>query len=264
MNLLPVLALQAIATAPELRLFRPEPPVPEPDDWAEQHFGAAQLGDPRRSRRLVTYAAAAAEHPSGSIPQQAGGDWSDTKATYRLFDNDHVTFAAVCSPHWQATRQTAPGCYLLLGDTTEVDFGGHRDIADLGPLGNGSGLGFLLHSALLVGADTEDVFGLAGQVIHHRQPAPAQESAQQRRQRDRESMVWTQVIDQVGQPPPGSCWVHVLDRGADNFEVFCHVRHQQTQCVVRASCLHRKVQTTTGLRVELRQLLAELPLAGDL
>jgi hypothetical protein len=262
MNLFPILALHALVTAPDLRLFRPDPPIPEPDDWAEQHFGDAQLGDRRRRRRLVTYAAQAAEHPSGSIPQQAGGDWADTKAAYRLFANDRVTFPAVCTPHWQATRQTDPGCYLLLGDTTEVDFGGHRDIADLGPLGNGSGLGFLLHSALMVGAETEDVLGLAGQVIHHRQPAPAQESAKRRRQRDRESMIWTQVIDQVGRPPEGSCWVHVLDRGADNFEVFCHVRQQGAACVVRASCLHRKVVTGAGLRVELRELLAGLPLAG--
>ena len=262
MNLLPLLAYNAIATAPDLRLWCPDPPIAEPADWAEYHFGDADLRDCRRTRRLVTYAAQAAADPSGSIPQQTGGDWADTKAAYTLFDNDHVTFTAVCTPHGQQTRQTAPGCYLVLGDTTEVDFGGHRDLADARALGNGSGRGFLLHSALLVGADTEEVFGLAGQVIHYRQPAPPKESAAQRRQRDRESMVWTQVIDAVGRPPAGATWVHVLDRGGDNFEVFCHARQQQTDCVIRASCLHRKVETAEGLRLELRQLLAGLPLAG--
>jgi len=263
MNLLPLLAYNTLVTVPDLRLFCPQTPIAEPDDWAEQHFGDADLRDCRRTRRLVTYAAQAAADPSGSIPQQTGGAWADTKAVYTLFNNHHVTFPAVCLPHWQATRQTAPGCYLLLGDTTEVDFGGHRDLADASALGNGSGRGFLLHSALLVGADTEEVFGLAGQVIHYRQPAPAHESAVQRRQRDRESMVWTQVIAGVGRPPEGACWVHVLDRGADNFEVFCHARQQHTECVIRASCWHRKVETTEGLRLELRQLLAGLPRAGS-
>jgi hypothetical protein len=234
----------------------------EPQDWAARHFGDADLGDVRRNRRLVTYAAAAAADPSGSIAQQCGGDWNDTKAAYALFDNDHVTFTAVCTPHWQTTRQTPPGCYLLLGDTTEVDFGSHRDLADASALGNGSGRGFLLHAALLVGADTEEVFGLAGQVIPYRQPAPARESAARRRQRDRESMVWTQVIEAVGPPPAGARWIHVLDRGADNFEVFCQVRQQRTDGVIRASCLHRKVQTAEGLPLELRQVLAGLPLAG--
>ena len=262
MTLLPVLVYNALATAPDLRLYRPDPPLPEPDDWATQHFGAADLGDVRRNRRLVTYAAAAAADPSGSIPQQCGGDWADTKAAYALFDNDHVTFSAVCTPHWRATRQTPPGCYLLLGDTTEVDFGAHRDLADASALGNGSGRGFLLHSALLVGADSDAVFGLAGQVIHYRQPAPAKESAAKRRQRDRESMVWTQVIAAAGRPPAGACWIHVLDRGGDNFEVFCHARQQQTDCVIRASCLHRKVENAEGLQRELRQVLAGLPLAG--
>jgi hypothetical protein len=262
MNLLPVVLYNALVTVPELRLFRPEPPLAEPHDWAEQQFGQADLRDGRRTRRLVHYAAQAAADPSGSVPQQTGGSWSDTKAVYTLCNNAHVTFTAVCTPHWQQTRQTPPGCYLVLGDTTEVDFGAQRDLPDACPLGNGSGRGFLLHSALVVGADTEDVVGLAGQVIRYRQPAPAGESAQQRRQRDRESAVWTAVIDQVGPPPAGVCWVHVQDRGADNFEVFCQVRQQHTECVIRASCLHRKVETAEGLRLELRELLAGLPLAG--
>ena len=40
--------------------------------WAQQQFGAAQLGDARRTRRLVKLAAQMAGNSSGSIPQQAG------------------------------------------------------------------------------------------------------------------------------------------------------------------------------------------------
>jgi hypothetical protein len=109
MNLLPALYYQALATAPDLRLYRPEP-LAEPADWAAQQVGAADLRDRRRTRRLVRYAAQAAADPAGSIPQQTGGAWSDTKAAYALFDQEHVTFAAVCTPHWQATCQTPPGC----------------------------------------------------------------------------------------------------------------------------------------------------------
>jgi hypothetical protein len=36
--------------------------------WAEEQFGQAQLGDVRRTRRLVHSAACILEHPAGSLP----------------------------------------------------------------------------------------------------------------------------------------------------------------------------------------------------
>ncbi len=38
-------------------------------DWAEAELGQAQLGDPRRTRRLVQIARARALRPSTSLPQ---------------------------------------------------------------------------------------------------------------------------------------------------------------------------------------------------
>ena len=98
--------------------------------------------------------------------------WGDLKAAYRLFDREEVTFEAIARPHWERTRSVGPGRYLVLGDTTEIDFGYHRDIEGLSKIGNGSGRGFLLHNALIVAADSEALIGVAGQVIHYRQPAP--------------------------------------------------------------------------------------------
>ena len=88
-------------------------------------------------------------------------------------------------------------------------------------LGRGTGRGFLLHSALVVDPHDEWVVGLAGQVLFHRRPAPKGETAAQKRRRDRESAVWGQLIEQVGPPPVTAQWVHVMDRGADDFEVYC-------------------------------------------
>jgi hypothetical protein len=52
----------------------------DPLAWAEETFGEAQLGDPRRSRRLVRVAAQVAADPQGSLPRQMGGDWAALKA----------------------------------------------------------------------------------------------------------------------------------------------------------------------------------------
>jgi hypothetical protein len=94
--------------------------------------------------------------------------WSDLKAAYNLFHCDDVTFEAVGRSHWELTRQRPAGRYLIIGDTTELDFGYHREVEGLGPTGNGGGKGFLLHNALMVDAKSREIIGIAGQTIHYR------------------------------------------------------------------------------------------------
>jgi hypothetical protein len=132
----------------------------------------------------------------------------------------------------------------------------------LGPTGNGSGRGFLLHSALMVSADREDIYGLAGQTIHYRKPVPKRETRTQRLKRQRESIVWQKVIREVGQPPPGVEWVHVMDRGSDDFEVFQLCRQIEVDWLARAKSLHRKVRTPDGTETPLKSCLPRLPVAG--
>lgn len=229
--------------------------------WAQQQFSNCQLGHKRRTKRLVRLAAQVVSHPSGGFPEQTE-TWADLKAAYRLFDRAEATFEAVAGIHWQQTRRRSGGRYLVLGDTTELDFGIHRDIADLGPTGNGGGWGFLLHSGLLVAADGEEIFGLAGQTIHYRKPAPKKENTTQRLRRDRESKVWGEVIDAVGPPAEGVEWVHVLDRGADHFEVYCHCREQKAEWVVRVTQKQRSILTPDDERMPLKKYLGTLPLSG--
>lgn len=231
-------------------------------EWAEEQFGSCDLGDVRRTRRAVKVATHMAAHPDGTTPRQLE-EWSDLKAAYRLFDQEDVTFTALAEPHWRRTRAQATGVCLVINDTTETDFGIHRHVEGLGPTGDGGGRGFLLHSALLVQADTREVIGLAGQELFYRKPiGRAKESSYRRTQRGRESEVWGRVINLVGPPPDGVKYLHVDDRGADNIEVFCHLRQQRCGWVIRASQLTRIVQTPDERRVKLQDWLAEQQVLG--
>lgn len=229
--------------------------------WAEEQFGQCDLNDKRRTQRLVQLAAGALCHPSGSLPEQTG-DAADLKAAYRLFGCEDVTFEDILGPHWAQTRRRPPGTYLVLNDTTEVDFGIRRKLRGMGQTGNGGGWGFLLHSALVVAAEGEAIFGLAAEKIRYRKPAPKKESSTKRLKRDRESVLWGQVIDRVGPPAEGVRWVHVMDRGADNFEVYCHCRQQRADWVVRVTQKQRGVIAPTGQVVALKQYLDTLPTSG--
>jgi len=239
-------------------------------EWAEQNFGGCELGDVRRTRRAVMVARQMAEHPDGSTPDQAEG-WSDLKAMYRLFDAQEATFTALATPHWQRTRSLARGTVLLIGDTTETDFGIRRSVRGLGPTGDGYGLGFFLHSSMMVDAQSGEILGLAGQELFYRQPAPKNENSYRALQRPRESEVWGRVVDLVGPPAEGVRFVHVFDRGADNLDVFCHCREQRTDWVIRAAQLHRVVEEAdeeqvgehdSAKRLSLRAVLAKQPLSG--
>lgn len=228
--------------------------------WSQRQFGSCDLGDVRRTRRLVRFASQVAADPDASTPGQTE-QWADLKAAYRLIDNDNVTFDKVAGPHWQATRQQTAGTYLIACDTTELDFGWDNEAAGLGPVGQGTGRGFLLHSGLMINPGTEDVIGLAGQKIRYRQPAPKNESRTRRLARDRESLVWGQLIDQIGPPAPDIRFIDVCDRGADNFEVYCKLLLNRHDWIVRASRLNRIIQYQ-GQSTSLSDCLDKLPLAG--
>lgn len=233
------------------------------DKWAERNFGECELGDARRTKRAVKFAAQVATHPDGSTPAQTEV-WADCKAAYRLFDQGDVTFRALCEPHWKLTRAQARcgETWLLIGDTTEISFGLQRDVSGLGPTGDGVGQGFLLHSSLMIDAESGEIAGLAGAELFHRKPVPKKETLTQKKNRDRESEVWGRVVDCVGPPPNSARFIHVFDRGADNFEVFGHLQQQQCDWVVRVAQKHRIVMDENGGRTPLRKLVEQQPSAG--
>lgn len=211
--------------------------------WAEEQFGKCALGDARRTKRLVWYAAQAAADPSGSTPQQTES-WGDCKAVYRLMDCQDVNFSAITAPHYAATCARSEGTWLAISDTMETHFPS-VNIRGLGPTGDGGGRGFLLHSALMVRADGLEIAGLAAQVVRYRRKKVKKETsgAQRLRREDRESVIWGQVIEQIGSPPPGVRFLHVFDRGGDQFELYCRIQRTGAGWVGRAAQLKRAVRT---------------------
>jgi len=216
-------------------------PVEDSQSWAVSNFGLCELGDQRRTNRAVQIARRMADNPSGSSPRQIT-EWSELKACYRFFNSESVTFDALARPHWDQTRESARGRVLIICDTTEMSYSQNRKIQGLGPVGKGSTIGFFLHNALMATAETGEILGLAQQELFHRVPAPSKENRRQRSRRPRESEIWGQMVDAIGAPALGNEYIHVCDRGADNLELFCHLREQHCQWVIRCSHLNRHVQ----------------------
>src|SRR5712664_1306634 len=191
----------------------------EPEVWAVQTFGQAELGDLRRPDRLVQLAAALASNPQSSLPASLRGE-AETVGAYRFLNHPALPPEQIQMPHWVQTRREAAsrGQVLLIGDTTECNLSSHHRVQGAGPVGRGSlAQGFFSHSVLARDARSEELLGCAYQQTFVRQPAPEGETRGQRKQRERESLIWEQSVRGIGPVPGGSQWIYVGDRGSDIF-----------------------------------------------
>ena len=87
-------------------------------------FGHAQLGDQRRTARLVETFNLMQRHPGGSLPDKLATP-TGLRGLYRLCNADDVTHAAIIAAARQYTLgriAESPGPVLIVHDGTELDF----------------------------------------------------------------------------------------------------------------------------------------------
>jgi hypothetical protein len=242
-----------------------------PAQWAQAQFASAKLGDRRRTQRLVNIATHLAHSPGGTLPQ-AFPEWSELKAAYRFFRQPKVTFEEIQRPHWERTRALCqePGQYLLIEDTSALDYTAHPMTDEMGHIGDGRGRGLLLHTALalrLEGWDGEErpraiAVGLLHQQCWSRWGQPKRKGRETRRQlmsRARESQRWAAVLEEGG-PPAESTWIYVADRESDFYEPIERCQRQGADFVIRA--FHDRVLSAG--QGHLKERIATAPVVGRL
>jgi len=212
----------------------------DPGSFGQEHFGAANLGHAERNRCLIKIANRIQRHPGGTLPDKLSCP-KDYKAMLRLANRGEVTHAAVLQPHQQRTfrlmREVAGTTVLVVHDTTELDYSGLESLAaELGPIGNGLGRGYLCHNSLAIDPQRREVLGLAHQLLHCREAAPPHEGVAAKRAREsRESRLWTRAVEALGPAMPDKRCVDVCDRGADVFEFLAYEVHAERSLLVRST-----------------------------
>jgi hypothetical protein len=213
----------------------------------------------------VKVATRLAQNPGGTLPQ-ALPRWKELKAAYRFFSQPKVGPVQVQTPHWEATRARCrqPGEYLLIEDTTELDYSFHPATQDLGPIGNGRGRGLLLHTTLAVRVEQWTLehrpeglaLGLFFQQSWVRSGTPkrGKETWRQRLKRPRQSQCWTRALDQTEAPPPGSQWIFLADREADFYEPIEHCQRRGVDFIIRSYRDRAQADAPEHLHVAARQL----------
>ena len=125
------------------------PPIPDDASWAVREFAETDLGDARRTQRLVALATLLAQRPGASLPK-ACGSRARLKAGYRFFDNAAIEAQALLASHVAATttRLAAVPRVLAVQDTTELDWTAHPATTGLGPLAHPAHQGLPVHTTL--------------------------------------------------------------------------------------------------------------------
>ena len=204
--------------------------------FGEVMFGRAQLGDRRRTQRLVALTDQLCKHPGGSLPEKFKSP-KDLKALYRLCDRPEVTHEALLTSIRQAVLDDVAtrdeDTILILHDASELDYSTHKSLAGkIGQVGRGFKHGYICHNSLAVTAAGREVLGLVGQILHRRVRAPKNEALPERRARQsRESRLW--LLGTQGLPADKRL-VDVADQGADTFEFLEHEVRSGRRFVIRA------------------------------
>ena len=209
-------------------------------NWAVNEFADADLGDLRRTKRLVELANLLAQNPRASLPEACGTS-AMRKGAYRFFENDDIEPQDIEQSHIEATygRLAHVPVVLAVQDTTEVNWTNLRATQGLGPLGHTACQGLFVHSTLAITPERVPL-GLLAQQVWARDPDDVGKRARRKRRpmSQKESQKWLHSLEAVftaRECCPTTCLVSVGDREADVYDVLSAERPEGVELLIRAA-----------------------------
>jgi len=168
------------------------------EDWPRAVFGGADLGDRRRSDRLVESVESLGRRPGCSVPQALGAP-KKLKGFYRLMENEDVKESALLKAQVNATVLACGGQdrIIVVQDTTTISLNTHEAMEGLGPTNDSPGSrGLLMHSSLAL--DMQGIpIGLLDAYVWARQAETmggVQHDRKGRDFEDKESFKWVRAM----------------------------------------------------------------------
>ncbi len=211
-------------------------------EWANQIFGQANLGDPRRTRRLQQIAADLSDNTGKSIVKSCDSPAS-IEAVYRFIRNDKISPSDIAESGFLHTSELISQRPLVLAiqDTTELSYK-HSVSEKLGNVSNSKTKtsrkrSLHVHSTIAIDAQTEKTIGLANQAYWFRKNKNeiSNNELQKRQFEDKESAVWMKCFEAVkSRLDHVSNVLDVCDRGADIYEYLDYHTRNKHRFLVRA------------------------------
>ena len=215
---------------------------PKPTEWAQMIFGQANLGDPRRTKRLVQLTSDMAKNASSSIVKACGSS-DKIEGAYRFIRNEKISPDDIANAGFKHTYEIIHQRPLVLAiqDTTGLTFK-HNVTEELGDVccsknKKSKTRTLYAHSTLVLDAQTEQTIGLANQHYYYRDKkvSGTRDEQQKRAFEDKETYRWKACFEQVKvNIGDVSNVIDICDREADIYEYLdYHIKHQH-RFLVRA------------------------------
>lgn len=221
----------------------------ETDNWAENEFVGAPIGDKRLRERLVTIAKAKAEVPGVSYSEAVGGDKAAVKGYYRMIekpDESAFNMENILLPHREQTIRRMQGqkTVLCIQDGSDLNYNNLAQCEGLDVIGTTNQTGAIshglhLHSTLVVAPDGIPLGVLKSQTVARKERSPDDK----RKARDipieeKKTFSWIEHhrdMVETAAKMPNTRVVNVCDREADIFELFDEQRlNPRVDLLVRA------------------------------
>lgn len=224
-------------------------------EWSRRIFGECELGDARRTERLVEVAALMSKQMGKSLAKSCQGDGAALLGSYRLLRNDDVKPEAIRAGGFAEVAQRAQAHALLLAveDTTSVSYT-HEVEGELGITSNQKDAkrkGFQVHSVLLLDAIGENTVGLIEQShwCRERKDHGKKHTRKQRAYEDKESFKWQHASERTAERLSATMGrtISVCDRESDVYEYLDYKRRQEQRFVIRAKVDRRVVHGAQNL-----------------
>lgn len=244
--------------------------------FGQRTFNGIDLGDQRRTARLIQAADDLCRHPGGTLPDKFPKP-ADLRAFYRLMNCPAVTHDILLNAHAEDTRGRIAACgtddvVLVIHDATELDYTTRRTLCQrMGQIGKGTGRGYLCHNSLAVRLSAEpthgtivpETLGLLSQILHHRPRVSKNETRKQARERlSRESRLWQRGVQACGPTPGPARTVDVSDSLSDVFEYMAYEVTHDRLFVLRAK-ENRRLAEPLGGEAYLFDAVRTLPAMGQ-
>jgi len=214
----------------------------ETAQWAQLIFGQANLGDPRRTKRLVQLTSDMAENASSSIVKACSSS-AKIEAAYRFVRNDKISPDEIANSGFKQTCEIIKKRPLVLAiqDTTGLTFK-HKVTDELGDVScsknkTSKTRTLYAHSTLVLDAQTEQSLGLANQYYYYRDKKVlgTREEQQNRTFEEKETYRWKACFDKVkSRLGDVSNVIDICDREADIYEYLDHHITHHHRFLVRA------------------------------
>ena len=218
-------------------------------DWCRDEFGNIDFGDKRLNRRFIEVAVGLSKRPSGTI-NRACGNWSSSKAAYRLFDNDSVNQEEILRVHIEKTVErisTLPQV-IVVQDSCFLNYHHHRKTKGLGYIGtrgrecNAQIKGLKMHHAFAIDPVGEGIpLGFLYQKIWAQLPKTIPYA--KRTTEDKDSFKWIEALRTYSGFIPSQPKLQVItvsDRESDYFEFLWECMRLNRSFIVRSKT-NRKI-----------------------